>query len=68
MSRNLPGFVYEFSHLDQFLSQLLKKQGCDFLPLKLCTIKVNISLYYEFICKFSFSDMYFPTHEHLGIF
>ena len=31
-----------------------------FLPVKLCTIKVNIFLYCEFICKFSFSSMYFP--------
>lgn len=33
-----------------------------FLPVKLCTIKVNIFLYCEFICKFSFSNFFFSTH------
>ena len=39
----------------------LRKKRRRFLPVKLCTGKVNIFLYCEFICKFSLSNMYFPT-------
>ena len=62
MSSNLAGFVSKFSPVDQFFCRLFKKERCRFLPVKLCTVKVNIFLYREFICKFSFSGMYFPTH------
>lgn len=62
MSNNLAGFVSKFSPVDQFFCRLFKKERCRFLPVKLCTVKVNIFLYCEFICKFSFSGMYFPTH------
>ena len=61
-SSNLSGFVYKFSAVDQFLCPIFKKQRRRFLLVKLCTGNVNIFLYCEFICKFSFANMYFPTH------
>ena len=64
MLRNYP--------VGQYLCPLIRKQRCHFFPVKLCTVKVNFFLYCEFICKFSFSDMYFPTHikyrRHLDVF
>ena len=54
-------FLNKFSPVDQFLCPLFKKQRRRFLPVKLCTVKVKIFLYCEFICKFSFSNIYFPT-------
>ena len=51
MSSNLSGFVYKFSPVDQFLCPLFKKQRRRFLPVKLCTIKVNIFHYSDFFCK-----------------
>ena len=62
MLSNLSGFAYKFSPVDQFLCSLFKRQRRRFLPVKLCTMKVNIFLYCEFICKYSFSKMYFLTH------
>ena len=61
LSSNLSGFLNKFSPVDQFLCPLFKKQRRRFLPVKLCTAKVKIFLYCEFICKFSFSNIYFPT-------
>ena len=61
LSSNLSGFLNKFSSVDQFLCPLFKKQRRRFLPVKLCTVKVKIFLYCEFICKFSFSKIYFPT-------
>ena len=61
LSSNLSGFLNKFSPVDQFLCPLFKKQRRRFLPVKLCTVKVKIFLYCEFICKFSFSNIYFPT-------
>ena len=60
LSSNLSGFLNKFSPVDQFLCPLFKKQR-RFLPVKLCTVKVKVFLYCEFICKFSFSNIYFPT-------
>ena len=56
-SSNLSGFVYKFNLVDQFLCSLFKKQRRRFLPVKLCTVKVNIivSLFVSFrslICIF----------------
>ena len=62
LSSNLSGFLNKPSPVDQFLFPLFKKQRRRFLPVKLNTVKVKIFLYYEFICKFSFSNIYFPTH------
>ena len=58
-SSNLSGFVYKFNLVDQFLCSLFKKQRRRFLPVKLCTVKVNIilSLFVSFrslICIFLF--------------
>ena len=61
LSSNLSGFLNKFSPVDQFLCPLFKKQRRRFLPVKLCTVRVKIFLYCEFICKFSFSNIYFPT-------
>ena len=61
LSSNLSGFLNKFSPVDQFLCPLFKKQRRRFLPVKLCTVKVKMFLYCEFICKFSFSNIYFPT-------
>ena len=61
LSSNLSGFLNKFSPVDQFLCPLFKKQRRRFLPVKLRTVKVKIFLYCEFICKFSFSNIYFPT-------
>ena len=61
-SSNLSGFVFKLSSVDQFLCPCFKKQRRRFLPVKLCTVQVNVFLYCEFICRFSFSNMYFPTH------
>ena len=61
LASNLSGFLNKFSPVDQFLCPLFKKQRRRFLPVKLCTVKVKIFLYCEFICKFSFSNIYFPT-------
>lgn len=41
-SSNLSGFAYKFNLVDQFLCSLFKKQRRRFLPVKLCTVKVNI--------------------------
>ena len=60
-SSNLSGFVNKFSPVDQFLCPIFKKQRRRFLLVKLRTGNVNIFLYCVFICKFSFSNMYFPT-------
>ena len=49
MSSNLSGFAYKFSPVDQFLCSLFKRQRRRFLPVKLCTVKVNIFLYCESI-------------------
>ena len=51
MSSNLSGFVYKFGPVDQFLCSLFKKQRRRFLPVKLCTINVNIFHYSDFFCK-----------------
>ena len=61
---NLSGFVNEFSPVDQCLCPLFKKQRrrFHFWLVKLCTVKVKIFLYCEFLCKFSLSNMYFPIH------
>ena len=61
LSSNLSGFLNKFSPVDQFLCPLFKKQRRRFLPVKLRTVKVKFFLYCEFICKFSFSNIYFPT-------
>ena len=61
LASNLSGFLNKFSPVDQFLCPLFKKQRRRFLPVKLRTVKVKIFLYCEFICKFSFSNIYFPT-------
>ena len=61
LASNLSGFFNLFSPVDQFLCPLFKKQRRRFLPVKLCIVKVKIFLYCEFICKFSFSNIYFPT-------
>ena len=61
LSSNLSGFLNKFSPVGQFLCPLFKKQRRRFLLVKLCTAKVKIFLYCEFICKFSFSNIYFPT-------
>ena len=61
LSSKLSGFLNKFSPVDQSLCPLFKKQRRRFLPVKLCTVKVKIFLYCEFICKFSFSNIYFPT-------
>ena len=44
--------MYKFSPVDQFLCPLYKKQPRRFLPVKLCTVKVNIFFYSDFICKY----------------
>ena len=59
LSSNLSGFLNKSSPVDQFFFQ---KQRRSFLPVKLCTVKVKIFLYCEFICKFSFSNTHFHTH------
>ena len=53
--------MYKFSPVDQFLCPIFKKQRRRFLLVKPCTGNVSIFLYCVFICKFSFSNMYFPT-------
>ena len=64
MWNNLSGFVNEFSPVDQCLCPLFKKKRrrFHFWLVKLCTVKVKIFLYREFLCKFSLSNMYFPIH------
>ena len=51
MLNNWSGFVHKSSPVDQFLCPLFKKQRRRFLPVKLCTIKVNIFHYSDFFCK-----------------
>ena len=62
MSSNLSGFAYKFSPVDQFLCSLFKRQRRRFLPVKLCTVKVNIFFIVSLFYKYSFSNMYFLTH------
>ena len=42
MSSNFEGFLYKFSPLDRCLCPLFKKQRRPSVPVKLCTVKVNI--------------------------
>ena len=64
MSSNLESFLYKFSRLDRCLCPLFKKQRRPSVPVKLCTVKVNIFfiMLFFFICKVSFANMYFRTH------
>ena len=67
LSSNLSGFVYKFSPVDQFLCPLFKKQRRCFLPVKLCTVMIDIFRFCEFICKFSFSNFFSWKFSTIGV-